>query len=206
MNSASLSLPPGLEASLAVTAPRRVLLLRHADRPPILEGATGDELGLTAEGEARARLLGERLGAEPRWALTSPLVRCRRTASLAGLAAEPSALLGAPGPFVIDSARGGVVFGAHGTDVVVRAQLRGETWECMRGLAEGARLVLNELCMQLEAHEGTGLAVSHDAIVMPIVAWVTGETFEGDWLAPLDGAVLTPGFLFWKGCRYEVNR
>lgn len=206
MNMPSLSLPPGLEASLAVAPPRRALLLRHSDRPPIPTGVAGYELGLTPEGEARARLLGERLGEGPRWALTSPLLRCRQTAALAGFTAEPSALLGAPGPFVIDRLQGRVVFDTHGTDTVVRAQLRGETWECMRGLAEGARLVLDELCMQIEAHEGTGLAVSHDAIVMPIVAWVTGETFEGDWLAPLDGVVLTPGFLFWKGRRYEVNR
>lgn len=200
------SLPPGLEASLAVTSPRRVLLLRHADRPPTPPGASGDELGLTPAGEVRARLLGERLGQGPRWALTSPLERCRRTASLAGFAADPSSLLGAPGPFVIDPARGGEVFRAHGTDAVVRAQLRGETWGCMRALAGGARLVLDELLLRNAAHEGTGLAVSHDAIVMPIIAWVTGETFEGDWLAPLDGAVLTPGYLFWKGRRYEVQR
>jgi len=202
----ALLLPPGLEASLAVTPPRRVLLVRHADRPPTPSGASGDGLGLTPVGEARARLLGERLGDAPRWALTSPLERCRRTASLAGFAAEPSSLLGEPGPFVIDPARGGVVFNAHGTDAVVRAQLLGETWGCMRALAEGARLVLDELLMRSAAHEGTGLAVSHDAIVMPIIAWVTGENFEGDWLAPLDGAVLTPGYLFWKGCRYEVRR
>lgn len=206
MSAAPHSLPPGLEASLVVTSPRRVLLLRHADRPPMPPGATGDELGLTLAGEARARRLDERLGEGPRWALTSPLERCRRTASCAGFAAEPSELLGAPGPFVIDGARGGVVFRAHGTEAVVRAQLRGETWGCMRGLAEGARLVLDELLGRLASQEGTGLAVSHDAIVMPIIAWVTGESFEDDWLAPIDGAVLTPGALFWKGRRHEVKR
>lgn len=202
----SAALPPGLEASLAVTSLRRVLLIRHADRPATPPGATGDELGLTLAGEARAQRLGKHLGEGPRWALTSPLERCRRTASLAGFAAEPSELLGAPGPFVIDRLKGGAVFRVHGTDAVVRAQMRGETWGCMRGLAEGARLVLDELFRRIEAQEGTGLAVSHDAIVMPIIASVTGETFEGDWLAPLDGAVLTPGCLFWKGCRHEVKR
>ncbi len=199
------SLPAGLEASLAVTPPRRALLLRHADRPSTPSGSADDALGLTPQGEGRARRLGERLGEGPLWALTSPLERCRRTAALAGFPAEPSALLGAPGPFVVDRARGAAVFAEHGTEAVVRAQLRGETWECMRALAEGAGAVLDELFARL-TNEGAGLAISHDAIVMPVIAWVTGETFADDWLAPLDGAVLTPGCLFWKGVRHQVKR
>lgn len=198
-----ISLPPGLEASLAATAAPRVLLLRHADRHPMPAGS-GDDLDLTADGEARARLLGRRLGDGPRWALTSPLLRCRRTAALADFAADASPLLGAPGPFVVDRVRGGHVFEIHGTDTVVRAHMRGETWSCMRPPAEGARLVLAELRRHLAERPGTGLAVSHDAIVMPIVACLTGETFTDDWLAPLDGLVLTGDAVFWRGLPHEV--
>lgn len=199
-----LSLSPGLEASLAATASPRVLLLRHADRQPMPAGS-GDDLDLTADGEARARLLDRRLGDGPRWALTSPLLRCRRTAALANFTAEDSSLLGAPGPFVVDRARGSEVFHTHGTDAVVRAHLRGETWSCMRTPADGARLVLAELRRHLAQSTGTGLAVSHDAIVMPIVAWITGHTFADDWLAPLDGLVLTRDGAFWRGRHHQVK-
>jgi broad specificity phosphatase PhoE len=204
----ALALPHGLEASLARSeaSPRRVLLVRHSDRPASVPGVSDTDFGLTEVGEARARLLGRRLGDGPRWALSSPLRRCRRTAELAGLVAEDSTLLGAPGPFVVDCRKGQEVFEAHGTPAVVRAQIRGETWECMRALAEGAAAVIRELLARLDARPGTGIAVSHDACVMPIIAWITGETFADRWLDPLDGAILTPNELFWEGRSFEVPR
>ena len=188
------ALPHGLEASLARSegASRRVLLVRHGDRPAAVPGLSDSELGLTEIGEARARALGRRLGEQLRWALSSPLHRCRRTAELAGQLAEGSALLGAPGPFVVDCLKGQEVFDAHGAAAVVRAQIRGETWGCMRALEEGATRVVDALLARLDAQPGTGLAVSHDAIIMPIIAWLTGETFADRWLAPLDGAIITP--------------
>lgn len=201
--SAELSLPPGLEASLEASAAPRVLLIRHADRPPIPAGDAGVNTPLTALGEARSQALGQRLG-EPIWAVTSPLLRCVRTAALAGATPETSNLLGDPGPFVVDMERGGEVFGGRGTRAVVRAQLRGETWGCMRPLGEGASLIHELLRGLVSARAGTGVAVSHDAIVMPYVRWATGYDFHKDWLAPLDGIVLTPGAFIWRGQRYPV--
>ena len=203
-----LLLPHGLEASLACSegAARRVLLVRHSDRPPSFPGISDSDFGLTEVGEARARLLGRRLGDGLRWALSSPLRRCRRTAELAGLVAEESALLGAPGPFVVDCLRGQEVFETHGTPGVVRAQIQGETWGCMRDLEVGAASVVRDLLARLDARPGMGLAVSHDAIVMPIIAWITGETFADRWLDPLDGAILTPDELIWEGRSFEVPR
>lgn len=204
----ALVLPQGFEASLARSegAVRRVLLVRHSDRPAAIPGISDSDFGLTEVGEARARLLGQRLGDSLRWTLASPLRRCGRTAELAGLIAEDSALLGAPGPFVVDCRRGQEVFETHGTPVVVRAQIRGETWGCMRDLEEGAGSVVRELLARLDARPGTGLAVSHDAIVMPIIAWITGETFADRWLDPLDGVILTPDELLWEGRSFEVPR
>jgi broad specificity phosphatase PhoE len=202
------TLSPGLEASLAQTARRRrrVLLIRHSDRPKSLPGVDDMNLELTAEGEARAIHLGERLGESLRWARSSPLRRCMLTAELAGLSAELSALLGAPGPFVVDREVGRKVFREHGTEAVVRAHILGETWGCMRPLEDGARSVIRDLRTRLAALPSTGLAVSHDAIVMPIIAWITGETFAERWLDPLDGAILTPDEFFWEGRAYEVPR
>ncbi len=199
--------PRGLLDSLAASrsAARRVLVLRHSDRFEIATGS-GRDVDLTKLGERRARALGRLLGEQPRWGLTSPLLRCRRTAEAAGFSARPSDLLGAPGPFVVDRVVGGQVFSRHGAAAVVRAQLRGETWGCMRPLADGSAMLLAELRRELAAREGTGLAVSHDAIVMPFVSWITGEDFRDSWLDPLDGAVLTARELFWRGASYVVPR
>lgn len=203
-----IALPHGLEASLARSegTSRRVLLIRHSDRHASVPGLSDSELGLTELGEARARALGRRLGDRLSWALSSPLRRCSRTAELAGQIAEGSALLGAPGPFVVDRHRGQEVFDAHGTAAVVRAQISGETWGCMRALDEGAASVVDALLAHLDARPGTGLAVSHDAIIMPIIAWLTGETFAERGLDPLDGAIITPNEVFWEGRSFEVRR
>jgi len=201
-----LALSPGLLASLALARPPRVLLLRHADREAIAPGDSGEHTPLTALGEDRASVLRRELGAGPDWALSSPLLRCTRTAELLGARPEPSALLGAPGPFVVDRKRGGQVFKEHGTPAVVRGQIAGETWGCMRALESGTRALLDELREQLRARTGTGVAISHDAIIMPVIAHVTGERFTDDWLAPLDGAVLTTSGLIWRGRVHEVSR
>ena len=88
-------------------------------------------------------------------------------------------------------------------ETVVRQQLFGKTWGCFRPLAEGTRLLLTYLHQRLLLHGTTGVAISHDAIVMPVISWVTGERFMDDWLSPLDGVVLTAEALYWRGQRFE---
>ena len=199
-------IPSGLSASIEVTTAPRVLLIRHSDRPVLSAGDSGFDLALTDAGRARAGALGPKLAGAERWAVSSPLRRCVETAECAGMVPESSALLGAPGPYVVDGDRGGEVFGAHGTEGVVRGQIAGETWGCMRPLVEGATLLLDWLWALLDERGGEGLAVSHDAIVMPTLAWAVGVSFDDTWLAPLDGAVLVPCAIVWQGRRYEVPR
>jgi broad specificity phosphatase PhoE len=200
-----LALSPGLLASLARARSPRVLLLRHADREAIAPGDSGKHTPLTPIGEQRAAALRQQLG-DPDWALSSPLLRCTRTAELLGARPETSSLLGAPGPFVVDRQRGARVFEEHGTPAVVRGQIAGETWGCMRALESGVRQLLAELLANLHTRGGTGVAISHDAIVMPVIAHLTGERFTDDWLAPLDGAVVTTSGLIWRGHAHEVSR
>ena len=168
--SAEPSLSRGLLASLALAAPPRVLLLRHADREAIAPGDAGERTPLTALGERRTAMLRAELGRPPDWALSSPLLRCTRTVELLGARPMLSTLLGAPGAFVVDERRGGEVFAEHGTATVVRKQLGGETWGCMRSLEAGARMLVDEILTYLHAQDGTGVAISHDAIVMPVIA------------------------------------
>ncbi len=196
-------LPPGLLASLAASAGQpRAVLIRHGDRPPIPSGQAGFATPLTASGERRARALGRALGRLD-WAVSSPIFRCVRTAELAGRAPEPSPLLGAPGAFVTDEALGGAVFAEHGTMTVVRAHVAsGRGWGCLRPVAEGALPILASLSSRLES--GDGLAVSHDAVVIPVVALVAGHLFGHDWLEPLDGIVVCAGVAYWRGAAFAL--
>ena len=198
------AVPPGLLASLDACTDASVLLIRHSDRFSIPPGSSDRATRLTAQGEARARALGRRLALPPAWALASPYLRCVRTAELVGVTPAPSDLLGAPGAFVIDSVRGAQVFGERGTPAVVRGQLRGQTWGCMRPMAEGAALIHRLLQSHARERSGFGVAVSHDAIVIPYIGWATGHDFETEWLDPLDGVVISSNHVVWRGRRYEV--
>lgn len=204
--SAAATIPAGLAASIEATSAPRVLLIRHSDRPVLAPGESGYDLALTDVGRERARALGSKLGVHRRWAVSSPYRRCVETVEHVGGVAESSSLLGHPGPYVVDSEAGGVAFGDHGTEAVVRGQIAGETWGCMRPLEEGATSLLDWLWGLLRERGGEGLAVSHDAIVMPTVAWAARLSFDDSWLAPLDGAVLVPGAVVWRGRRIEVVR
>lgn len=198
---------PSLLASIsALNGAPGALLIRHSDRFHIPQGQSGAAVRLTDTGRARAQALGRQLSGPPTWALSSPLDRCVDTATLIGATPVHSAVLGAPGPFVLDPDLGRDLFHGHDIGYVVRGQISGETWGCMRPLAEGARLVHALLAEQVALQPGLGVAVSHDAIVMPYIAWATGHTFADDWLDPLDGLVVTKSAVFWRGKRFEVPR
>jgi broad specificity phosphatase PhoE len=199
-------LPNGLQRSLEIVQPRdaAVLLLRHADRPPLQDGDSGHEIALTETGVARSAALGQWLAARQQvGAVTSPLRRCVQTAEVA-LAGHPQAQgilpdrrLGHPGPFVFDSKLVGQIFATDGTHSVVRRLLAGEAIAGMRSARDATELVLG-LAVPLLQSGGTHLLVTHDAILMPIVQQLCGERFVDRWLDPLDGAVL-----LWRGGRLQ---
>lgn len=209
--------PDRLARSLACVPPNApcVLLVRHADRHEIPDGGSGHDVPLTDVGFARAAALGTWLrdrssvGAD-----VSPLLRCVQTAehALHGLPAQEPAvatnLLGAPGPFVVDGARCSRHFTERGTPGVVRALLAGEPLAGMRSAQDATVLVVRHVRVRLDLG-GTRLLVSHDAIVMPIIHHLCGESFDGSWLDPLDGIAFTLDrgrlAVWWNGVQSEVG-
>ena len=199
----NVTLPEGLLGSLALA--RRggpfAMLLRHADRVEIPKGELGGHAALTEVGVLRTRALARHPVFEThpiRWCESSPVSRCMETGRLAGLVPAPSALLGDPGVFVTDAEAAGRAFLSLGTEHVVRAHLDGGMRPFLRPPEEGARIVLSHVAAALKERGGVGLLLSHDTIVMPIIAWLTGDRFEGEWLAPLDGIVI--GLTSEGGC------
>lgn len=208
-------IPSGLLASLDA-APQGepfALLLRHADRAAFAPGEQGDDAPLTSAGEARAEALSRHGLLRDRvrlWCESSPVPRCLSTASHLGLSARPNPLLGSPGAFVIDQARAGEAFLRSGTEEVVRGHLAGEPCSFLRSVEDGARLVLDAVRELCSARGGIGLLISHDTIVMPVIAWATEERFKGSWLDPLDGIVIAEqgGSLLrviWRGSSFDVR-
>jgi broad specificity phosphatase PhoE len=99
--------PPPLPQFIPLDRPV-ALLLRHAERPPIPPGQTGNSLGLTEYGERTAELFGHALGSRINGIRTSPVQRCIETAEALRMGAAASiqkvsdTMLGDPGAYVHD--------------------------------------------------------------------------------------------------------
>lgn len=185
------------------------LFLRHAERAPIPPDAPFADVDLIEAGAAQARALGQHLLGRLSWAAVSPWQRCRRTATLMTDApAKDDTRLGAPGPWVLDEHQAARLFSELGTEGVVRAQIAGQRWPFLRSAAEGTHLLLRAARDRLEAGRGSGICISHDAVLIPAIAALTGERFENTWLVPLDGFAVQPGerglVLLWRGQRREL--
>lgn len=180
-------IPPGLAHTLDTLAEGEpfALYLRHADREAVPAGSPWADVDLTPRGLERAASLAARL-TSVRWAAVSPWLRCRRTAqAFGGVGIEDDSRLGSPGPWVLDREAGSELFSSLGTEGVVRAQIAGKRWEFIRSAPEGTALLLSLVRERMAS--GTGICVSHDAVLMPAIAHLFEERFEGGWLDPLDG-------------------
>lgn len=199
----SSALPAGLGATLDITPEGPVvLLLRHADRPV----ETGRDVPITPVGHARAATLGRRLGPRLERAAASPARRCVQTARAALEAAGQRAevveheLLGMSGPFVADLGQSMRLAERLGAERVVRALIAGHALPGLRTPAEGTRRMLALVRARLgggadpsrRPASGATLLVSHDVILMPVIATCSGDSLAGRWLDPLDGMA------FWR--------
>ncbi len=187
-------LPEGLVRTLNALDPSApfTLFLRHAERAPLPPEEPYADVDLTPAGHEAALELGHRLRTRISWAAISPFLRCRRTAE--ALAERPGTSsvevdtrLGSPGPWVMDRTEGARLFAELGTEGVVRAQLSGRRWPFVRAAGEGTRLLLSAALDRLDARRGSGVCITHDSVLMPAIAPLSGEQFTGTWLAPLDG-------------------
>jgi broad specificity phosphatase PhoE len=190
------------------------LLIRHGDRDPIPSGEFGEECRLTDVGTAKAERLGAILGAELCDARSSPLLRCRQTIDALARGAgrpldlHPEALLGEPGAYVENGAQAGPLFLELGTQAVVQRLVDGAALPGIRSCEAGGRLLLNGLRAWLPTGPYCVACVSHDAIVIPFLHWITAGAFPTrDWLEPLDGGLLVGGpscSFLWNGRAFAL--
>lgn len=162
-----------------------ILFLRHGEREPFPPGDPFADVDLTPRGRAEVAQLAELVSGRVRWTASSPARRCRQTARLLGCEPEDDSRLGGHGPWVVNPGAAGREFLARGTEGVVRAQVAGLTLDGLRSAVEAVPLLL---AAGLErAPRGSGLCISHDAVLMPAMAWLFGAEAADEWLAPLAG-------------------
>lgn len=186
-----------LHAALAQAPGDRgvAVLLRHAERGPLPEGAPGDEVPLTEAGLAAARALGGALGGRVRSVHTSPVWRCVQTArAIAEGAGCPgplarSALLGAPGAFVADPAVAWEAFLAQPFGVLMDRLARGGAVAGFHALDLATRTLVDDL-LRTATLPGLHVHVSHDSVVGLAFHHLLGRRAWTGWPGFLDGGVV----------------
>ena len=162
-----------------------ILFIRHGERAPVPANDPYRDVDLTPNGYAGVARLAETLRGRIRWTAASPFLRCRVTAQGLGHDPESDSRLGRHGPWVIDADAAGREFASRGTEGVVRAQVSGVPLEGIRRAEDAVPLLLSAGLER--ASRGSGVCVSHDAVLMPAMAWLFGVDAADEWLAPLDG-------------------
>jgi broad specificity phosphatase PhoE len=175
------------------------VLLRHSARSPLPEEADGSMIPLTESGIELARELGKRLRGCLSSLHTSPVLRCRQTATalLEGggqsLAIIPDQHLGAPGVFVLDEKEAWTNWLERGHEGVMTHLVSGNG--ALPGMAEpeAAAKSLVKHMLGLARRPGIHLFVTHDSLVAATAARLLGEKLTpADWPEYLEGA------FFWQ--------
>lgn len=160
-----------------------VVFVRHAERPPLPAGKTGDDLPITVAGQRAAQELGASLAGRLRSLTTSPVRRCVETAKAiaegarAELAPVPDSLLGGPGAFVLDADLAWENWLRDGNDGVVERLVRSD--DAMPGMRPPSVAVAQLVALaaaRLEAGEGVHVLVTHDAVLAPLVSRALGRS------------------------------
>lgn len=162
-----------------------VLFIRHGERAPLPPDEPYCDVDLTPAGYADVARLAATLRGRIRWTAASPFLRCRVTAKGLGYDPQDDTRLGRHGPWVVDADAAGREFVSRGTEGVVRAQVAGVPLPGIRSADVAVPLLLSAGLDR--ARLGSGVCVSHDAVLMPAMAWLFGVDAVAEWLAPLGG-------------------
>jgi len=151
------------------------VIIRHADRGPLLEAH--EVTPLSPEGVSNSRRFGRRISERDLRVVclwSSPLIRCVRTgenilsACGAVMPVERSEVLAYPGSLLVEDCTNDALKAAR--------------------LSEGAYNVLRALVERGAPAGSIALFVTHDAIIMPVLSYLTGEEYdESDNVGFLDG-------------------
>jgi broad specificity phosphatase PhoE len=178
---------------------RAAIIVRHAERPPILSMVDSLGIGLTEKGMDDAFHFGRSLPHYPEARVWhSPSLRCHQTAEKIadGLRANGTNVLhfqedwSLCGPYVLE------------TECLIQAEKLGDRFmrEWFEGnidpriispVSEAVPMVLDPILMKLKAAPGLDVHVSHDWDIMLLREALMGMKYEDEgWLTYLDGLTI----------------
>ena len=89
-------------------------------------------------------------------------------------------------------------------------QISGNKFPGIRHISDGCGLLLDEIVSDLDTDVGLHVYVTHDAIICPLVGYLTEMLFDANnWIGYLNGAVFFKNddeyYLLWSGNIYDVT-
>lgn len=192
---------------LATQSPNepRCVLLRHAERPPLQPGEPGTELELTENGKKAAVAYGQTLK-DLVSIRTSPLARCRQTAECIRNGAQANTpivedtMLGDPGAYIADPEQAWQNWLQYGQEGVLRHLAQGRTLPGFHDLQAATDRLISHL-LDGARGPGTHLAVTHDSVMIALLAVAHGKSLEvADYPGYLESVLLARvGGKVWVG-------
>lgn len=181
-----------------------VVFMRHAERPDILKGDTGNELVLTDAGRESALEFGRVLGPNLRSLYSSPIIRCLDTAKWIGEASGhklpviESTALGDPGPYVQDKKIAWDNWLLHGSEKILDDLMADDkSPPGLHSVQYGTDVLLRYFHQLLNSEAGYHICVSHDIVMLPFLSCLLDKPLSGiEW----------PGFLQAILLNYEDNK
>ncbi len=162
-----------------------ILIVRHAEE--IIKKNQNEEISalLTKKGINDSKQFGNellRFFNGIRLIKTSPIERYVQTANAilnnsfkSMKKIEKSKILGDPGVFVIDAKTALENFLNLGVKEVIERQLKNQILPGMRDLKNGLQMLFQEISNDLEHINSFGIYITHDAIVIPFIKYLTGD-------------------------------
>lgn len=185
-----------------------LIIMRHAERPPIPQHSFGNKLSITSKGKTTSKYLGEKYGSKIHSIHSSPVTRCIETASniIEGsrqdLSIISDTMLGNPGAFISNQSIAGENWQKFGHEGVCQRLFFND--DPMKGFYPPREAILN-LLKHMVSHlppEGlTTLFVTHDIIIATLAVRLLELKHHDDiWVDYLDGIeiILSEGNLLLK--------
>jgi broad specificity phosphatase PhoE len=187
---------------------RRLLIVRHAERPLIAAGEVGDGLSLTEAGVQATKHFASSLDQEIVSIQSSPILRCMQTAQLIAdthgyvrADIKTCRLLGDPGFFIADADLAWQSWLSKGSEAVNAHLLSGsETWPGFREFDKAVANMLNHMRAALSAYsQGLAVWVTHDTILAALASRLLPKPLTlaewPDFLGSLDVSLASSGEL-----------
>lgn len=158
---------------------KKLLIVRHAERPIIPCSEVGNEVMLTEQGKLDSRFFGQHIPQPVLSIKTSPIGRCRQTAELiaaevdiANSDIEVSTELGDPGFIIEDGSLAWIHWQDKGHEAVNQYLLSGsDKWSGFVDLELGVKSLCDQIkTLLIQSKLGTHLWVTHDTILATLAS------------------------------------